>query len=120
VRTAAFGWVELLSRKAYSTLATRAGAGWTYETLWKAMAPYWADHESLGIDGDARSAERFEIIEEPGQWVIVQHLVDPAGDMDWRFTATVDLAAAEDAGVPTLVLRSLGRFGEELTHEVGS
>ena len=114
-RTAAFGWVELLARRAYAPLAARAGSGWTPELLAQAMAPYWAEHQALGIDAAARSAAHVTFTDEPGRWVLVQHLVDPSGTGEWRFTATVDLAAAEEAGVPTLVLQSIGRFGEETT-----
>ncbi len=112
VRTAAFGWVELLARRAYPALAERTG--WSAERLAEAMAPYWAHHDAIGTDGAARSADWFSLVEEPGRWRIVQRLVDPDGDGDWRLLASVDLAAADDDGAPTLRLDALGRFGEEL------
>ncbi len=121
VRTAAFAWVELLARRAFDALAARAGEGWTAYGLTMAMAPYWADHEFVGIDAAARSAEFFELHEHRGAegsyeaWTIVQRLADPAGDGDWRFTAHVDLVAARAEGAPALALVSIGRFGEEVT-----
>ncbi|TVR24041.1 MAG: DUF3516 domain-containing protein [Ilumatobacter sp.] len=113
VRTAAFGWVELLAARNHVTLADRSG--WTSEDIWAAMGPYWTTYDSIGIDGDARSAEFVDLVEEPategpGRWVITQRLVDPEGDGDWRFVASVDLADAIEHGAPTLVLEELGPF----------
>jgi hypothetical protein len=113
VRTAAFGWVELLARRAYGALAERTG--WPAERLEAAMAGYWAEHEALAVDADARSARWFRLEESPGSWLVEHRLADPAGDGDWRLLGTVDLAAAEDEGVPTLRLAAVGRYGEEVT-----
>ncbi len=112
VRTAAFGWVELLARRAYPALAERTG--WTAERLAEAMAPYWSSHDAIGTDAGARSGAWFELHDEPGRWRIVQRLADPGGEGDWRLLASVDLAVAEDDGAPTLRLDALGLFGEEL------
>jgi superfamily II RNA helicase len=106
VRTAMFGWVELLARRAYDALAERSG--WESWRIRDAMAPYWAEYDAIGIDGDARSSSYFELAESPGRWTVTQTLADPAGDREWRVTASVDLAAAEADGAPTLVLEALG------------
>ena len=106
VRTAAFGWVELLAARSYSALADRSG--WSESQLTDAMLPYWEEYASIDIDADARSTAHFTLVEEPGQWTITQQLVDPDGDGEWRFVAVVDLALAEAEGAPTLQLRSLG------------
>ncbi|MEX2627509.1 MAG: DUF3516 domain-containing protein, partial [Ilumatobacteraceae bacterium] len=114
VRTAAFGWVELLAARSHGTLASRCG--WAEAEIDAAMAPYWGVHDTIGIDADARSAAFVDIVDEPatdthgGRWVITQRLADPDGDGDWRFVASVDLATALDEGAPTLVLESLGPF----------
>ncbi len=115
VRTAAFGWVELLAARAHGTLAARTG--WAEAEIDVAMTPYWNVHDSIAIDADARSAAYVDIAEErgddggPGRWVVTQRLADPAGDGDWRFVASVDLATALDEGAPSLTLESLGPFG---------
>ena len=106
VRTATFGWVELLSRRAYDALAERSG--WEPWRIRDAMAPYWSEYDAIGIDADARSVAYFELVESPERWTVVQTLADPAGDREWRLTASVDLAAAEIDGAPTLVLEQLG------------
>jgi superfamily II RNA helicase len=106
VRTAAFGWVELLARRSYTTLAERTG--WDGPRLAAAMAPYWAEYDSIDIGADARSAEYFRLSDEPGRWRVEQTLVDPAADGEWRLVAFVDLAVAMDDGAPTLLLEQLG------------
>ncbi len=115
VRTAAFGWVELLARRQYALLAQRCGeqSGWDESRIWATMAPYWREHDSIGTDADARSAREHQLVDEPGRWVITQYLVDPAGDREWRFVATVDLERAMADGAPTLQLVSLGPWGDE-------
>ena len=106
VRTAAFGWVELLARRAHGSLAERTG--WEEWRIRDAMAPYWSEYTDIGIDGDARSTAFFRLVEEPGRWVVQQTIADPAGDGEWRLVASVDLAAALADGAPTLRLEQLG------------
>ena len=110
VRRAAFGWVELLATRRYDVLAERCGGGWTAERLAAALQPFWAEYPEMPTDADARSTANFALAEEPGRWVLTQRLADPAGDGEWHFVATVDLAAAELEGAPTLALQTLGRF----------
>ena len=108
MRTAAFGWVELLATRAYAALAERGG--WSEDRLAEAMAPYWAEYDGdrhrrrrpLGGAVHARRGAR--------RWVVTQRLADPAGDGEWRFVAVVDLELARDEGAPTLQLDELGRF----------
>ena len=108
VRTAAFGWVELLAARSYAALADRCG--WTEQQLRDAMRPYWEEYGSIDIDADARSAAKFSLLEEADRWVATQRLADPAGDGEWRFVATVDIELAMAEGAPTLQMESLGRF----------
>ncbi|MCU1504826.1 MAG: hypothetical protein JWM12_4180 [Ilumatobacteraceae bacterium] len=108
VRTAAFGWVELLATRGYGALADRSG--WSQQRLIDAMAPYWSEYDAIVTDADARSAAQFALAEESERWVVTQRLSDPAGDGEWRFVATVDLELAEAEGAPTLRLDQLGRF----------
>jgi Domain of unknown function (DUF3516)/DEAD/DEAH box helicase len=111
VRTAAFGWVELLAARSYTVLADRSG--WTVQRIAEAMAPFWSTYATIGIDADARSAGHFSITEEPGRWIIIQQLVDPDGDGEWRLVASVDLAVAETEGAPILQLDKLGRSTDD-------
>ena len=59
---------------------------------------YYAEHDVLGT-GPAPAAPRCFMIEEhPGHWAVQQIIDDPEGNHDWRITATVDLAASDEAG----------------------
>jgi len=109
VRTAIFGWVELLASRRYGALAERTG--WEASRLADAMAGYWDEHDAIGIDADARSSAELTLVEEGATWVVTQRLVDPAGTREWRIVASVDLDAAAAEGAPTLRLELLGRDG---------
>jgi hypothetical protein len=111
VRTAVFSWVELLARQAHEVLAARS-QGTTGE-LNRAMAPYWAQYSSIGIDQAARAASLFVIDDSVRDiWTVRQRLSDPDGDHEWELVATVDLVEAAESGAPTLVLQSVGRLDE--------
>lgn len=106
LRTAAFGWVELLAHRAHGPLAERCG--WDEAALATAMAPYWGEYDAILIDADARSGQYFTLAEQPDRWLVTQRLVDPEGHGEWRFAAEVDLAQAQIDGAPTLRLTALG------------
>jgi hypothetical protein len=108
VRTAAFGWIDLLAARNHAALAARSG--WSEQQIAEAMAPYWREHASIATDADARSAANFSLVEEQGRWVVTQRLTDPAGDGEWRLVAVVDLELAEAEGAPTLQLDQLGTY----------
>ena len=108
LRTAAFGWVELLATRADTALAERSG--WSADDLRAAMAPYWDEYDAIVIDGDARSAAQFDDRRRAGAVGRHPTVADPDGDGEWRFVAAVDLQLAEAEGAPTLQLESLGRF----------
>jgi hypothetical protein len=106
MRTATFAWVELLARRSHVTLAERWG--WEDWRIRDTMRPYWDEYDSIGIDGDARSAQYFCLTEEPGRWHIEQTLVDPEGDGAWRLRASVDIETALADGAPSLQFEGLG------------
>ena len=116
VRTVVFRWVELLAARSSGLLADRC-ANWSASQIDDAMAPYWAEYDHLAIDADARSAQWFELVEDPPgsapqRWMVTQILVDPDNSGCWRLTASVDLAEARLAGAPTPVLESIGPVPE--------
>jgi superfamily II RNA helicase len=108
IRTAAFGWVELLATRRHGALAERSG--WSEERLATTMAAYWSEYDAILTDADARSTSAFELHESADRWTVTQRLTDPDGDGDWRFVAEVDIATALEAGAPSLQLVDLGRF----------
>ncbi len=111
MRTASFGWVELFARGAIGLLADRTG--WPVESLEVLLRAYKAEHSAVETGPEARGPKYFSLVEAPNRWVIRQRFVDPEGDQDWGFVASVDLVVAAEDGAPTLVLDALGPFGSE-------
>ena len=112
IRTAAFGWVELLARKAYPAFSERIEGAPTPWDLENMLSDYWSDHASIETTTDARSAAYFSIDDSvAGIWTMTQRLNDPDGDGDWRILGTVDLVRAVDDGGPTLVFKAISRLG---------
>jgi superfamily II RNA helicase len=107
VRNEAFRRVELLARRAHDRLA-ELDEGLSAEELDAAMAGYWAAHDGIGIDADARATALFQVDERPGTWRVRQVLHDPAGDHDWAMHLEVDLAASDEAGTPVVRLTGIG------------
>jgi superfamily II RNA helicase len=99
VRNEAFRRVELLARRRYRAVAELDGI-----EVEPRLAPYWEQHDSIGIGGDARSAALAPITEEPDRWIVRQVLDDPAGDRDWALVLEVDLAASDEAGAAVVRL----------------
>ncbi|MGL5861969.1 MAG: DUF3516 domain-containing protein, partial [Phycicoccus sp.] len=101
VRQSMFRRVDLLARGRYSALAALDG-GLT-EAQWDdAHAGYLAEYDEIGTGPAARGPALFGVDDDqaahPGEWHVIQVLDDPDGDHDWRITATLDLAATDDAG----------------------
>ncbi len=68
---------------------------------------YWAEHDRIEIDADARSRRWVSIDLDAGR--VIQTITDPAGHMEWRLEAEIDLDASrvEDRAVvrPRQVVR---------------
>jgi hypothetical protein len=111
VRNELFRWVELLSRRASDELVERlpASASWKVEGLAEALAPYWDEHEVVGIDTSARSGELFRLDEEASPWTAIQVLADPEGNHDWTISAVVDPEASDEEARAVLSLVSVTR-----------
>ena len=99
VRNALFRRVELAAKRQYAALAElEAEAAWTPARWQEALAPYFAEHDSILTGAAARAAALAEVTEGPDQWRVRQVLDDPAGFHEWAILATVDLAASVAAG----------------------
>jgi superfamily II RNA helicase len=110
VRNAMFRRVELAALRRYADLGELdADAGWDAAAWADAMAGYWADHDQLMTGPDARAPALLMVTEEPGRWVVRQVFDDPAGDHDWGVSATVDLAASDEAGEAVVVVTAVDR-----------
>jgi superfamily II RNA helicase len=115
VRNAMFQRVELAARRGWAELdLLDADAGFTAERWAEAMAPYFAEHDSLGIGPDARNPALLVVDRtpagEPGTWRVRQILDDPEGHHEWGIDATVDLAASDELGAPAVHVLAVTRL----------
>lgn len=81
---------------------------WSPERLAEALAPYWAEYDSIDIGPDARSAGQLQSERDEREWRLVQILLDPNADRSWHMRFDLDLEASREAVRPVLTLRSLG------------
>jgi hypothetical protein len=108
VRNALFRRVELLAAQRWTALGELDGDdGWTADRWHQEARAYLAEHRSIGIDGDARSARMLIVDEHPDRWEVQQILADPEGDHAWRIRAIVDLAASDAVGEPVVRVQGL-------------
>ncbi len=97
VRNAMFRRVELAALRRYEALAD-LDADWSARRWGEALAPYFAEHDSIGTGPAARAAALVEVTEGQQQWQVRQILEDSARFQEWAILATVDLAASVEAG----------------------
>ncbi len=111
VRNALFRRVELAALRRWDELGSLdAEAGFDAEAWASALAPYFALYDEIGTGADARGPGLLILDEQPGSWTARQIFDDPAGDHDWGFSATVNLAASDEAGVAVITVTSLGQL----------
>ncbi|WP_345761448.1 DEAD/DEAH box helicase [Diaminobutyricibacter sp. McL0608] len=79
-----------------------------------ALDAYFAEHDAIGTDADARSSAMIIVDETPaaaeGTWRVRQIFADPEGDHDWGISADVDLRASAEAGVAVIRVRAVDRL----------
>lgn len=97
VRNELFRRVQLAAREdvdALTALDPAFGAdGWN-----DALDAYFAEHDEILTGSDARSSKLLLLTEGQASWTARQIIDDPAGDHDWGISATIDLAASDEAG----------------------
>lgn len=108
VRNAMWRRVELLAADDVSALAALDAGGPMTKMAWdEALDNYFAEHDDLYTDADARGPKFFEI--EQGKadriWLVRQIIDDPEENHDWAIHARVDLEASDAAG--ELVIQTL-------------
>jgi superfamily II RNA helicase len=83
---------------------------WTPARLKPAIDAYYADHEQLCLDPNARNVRHTYVTpsEDRRTWRVQQMLVDPEENNDWVAEFEVDLARSREAGEPVLRLRRIG------------
>jgi superfamily II RNA helicase len=111
VRNALFRRVELAALRRWDELGELdSEAGWDADAWADALEPFFAEHAEVLTGADARGPAMLILEEQPGQWTARQIFDDPAGDHDWGFSATVDLAASDEAGVAVVTVTDVGQL----------
>ncbi len=113
VRNALFRRVELAALQRWDELGELDGEdGWDAAAWADALEPYFAEHDEIGTGANARGPAMLIIEELPdeGEWRARQIFDDPAGDHDWGFSAAVDLAGSDEAGVAMIKVLSVGQL----------
>jgi superfamily II RNA helicase len=72
-----------------------------------ALDGYYAQHETVRLDADARGPAYFRLDGD----TVTQVLVDESGDHDWALTGTVDRAASDEAGEAVVRVTGLAPLG---------
>jgi superfamily II RNA helicase len=107
VRNAMFRRVELLALHRWAELGQLdADAGWDAGRWAEAGTAYYAEHDVVNTGPAARGPALFMVEEHPGYWEVQQIIDDPDGNHDWRISASVDLAASDEAEELVLELAS--------------
>jgi superfamily II RNA helicase len=89
------------------------GEPWTAERLRAATDAYFAQHDRLCLDPEARNLRHTYVLpaEDKTHWRVDQMLIDPAGHNDWVAAFHVDLTASRAANEVHLRLARLGPLG---------
>ena len=87
-----------------------AASGFDADRWGEALDAYYAVHDVIGTDADARSSAMLVIDEGPQAWTVRQIFADPSGDHDWGLSATVDLAESAEQGVAVIRVTSVGEI----------
>jgi superfamily II RNA helicase len=111
VRNAMFRRVQLAARRRYDELGELDGnEGWDADEWQEMLTDYYAIHDEIGTGGDARGPAMLIIDEGREAWTVRQIFDDPAGDHDWGISATIDLAASDEAGEAVIRVTDAGQF----------
>jgi hypothetical protein len=82
----------------------------TRATWDEALEAYYAEHDSIGTDADARGPELIQVSREGRTWQVRQTVHDPAGDHDWVIEAVLDLDATDEVGEAALTTTTMRRL----------
>ena len=109
VRNEMFRRVQLAAREDVESLASVdpdfGASGWD-----AALDAYFAEHDEILTGADARSPQLLLIEQGSSEWKVRQIIDDPLGDHDWGISATVDLAASDEAGEAVVTVTGLTRL----------
>jgi hypothetical protein len=121
IRNAMFRRVQLVARDDLDGLMAleRAAADRTdppaevvmTRSAWDAgLEDYYAEHDQVLLDADARGPALLRIDRTGPSWPVTQTVHDPDGHHDWVIEALVDVAASDEAGELVLVTQAFRRL----------
>src|SRR5215831_12524037 len=111
VRNALFRRVTLAALRKHGELGELDAAdGWTASAWEEALDAYFELHDEIGTGPDARGPAMLIIDEGETTWAVRQIFDDPAGNHDWGISATVDLAASDEAGAAVIQVTDVGQL----------
>lgn len=117
VRNRIFSFLRGLVNEDYDQAVTHLsspndpdGQAWTPARLRQALDSYYAEHERICLDPNARNLRHTYVIpsEDKRSWKVQQMLVDPEEHNDWTAEFEVDLAESRKAEDAVLRLRRIG------------
>jgi superfamily II RNA helicase len=84
------------------------GQPWTAARIECLLDGYYAEHERIRLDPEARAAKHSRLSDEhPRRWTVEQTLVDPEELNDWFLKLAIDLDRSDAESRPVLTLESL-------------
>jgi len=112
IRTEIFRFLRPFSVENYAAAASTVSSPLNAESLAALMEPYYAEHERIRLDNEARNGRHtyVEPSEDNTSWRICQVLIDPEDLNDWQVEFTVDLAQARENGKPSLTLTTVRKI----------
>jgi superfamily II RNA helicase len=109
IRTEIFRFLRPLAQENYpAAVASLSGSTWTADALAQAIDPFFATHDRIRLDPEARNGRHTYVDATPTTWKVSQVIVDGDEQNDWQLQFSVDVAQAREEGKPTLVLLSVG------------
>jgi hypothetical protein len=103
VRHLAFGHWE----RAAEMLEQPESDRWEAARIEEAMAPYFAEHETIRVDQEARAKKNVLLEPADDGWSVEQIVLDPEDDRDFRARFFVDRARSREEQRPVLRLDAL-------------
>jgi hypothetical protein len=121
IRNAMFRRVQLVARddldglmaleRATSERTDPPGEVVMTRSAWDAaIEGYYAEHDEVLLDADARGPDLMRIERTGRSWPVTQTLHDPAGHHDWIIEALVDVDASDAVGELVLVTQRFHRL----------
>ena len=103
VRSRVFRWVQLAATRSWEHLADDlAEAGdqrWGADSLSDEFDDYFAEHDTITVDADARGPDLFGLDDSGGDtWALEQVLLDPESHKEWFLSVRVHVPESAAAG----------------------